>query len=480
MVSLVRQMSCTPRTWKNPFTKIIQSGDIDTVREYVAAHSESQIIARDKLGRTSMYDAISTGNLKIVRELIAAGVDVFDVYNDTGATALHLTAGAGNLEIVTYLINFTHQDVNITDKDSFTPIDYALKSLLRGKSKDGVSRKHLDTIMYLISHGGEMGAGKIHFNRESKYLLSDVLKRIQDHYHPIPYAPELCRFLKDSVDSYFYGNPPPYYLPEIKYDGITGLAQWRESKNPVVLGWDKYEWDNDGSCYYMRNRDDVEYSIVDLNKICPLLIYRGNEHNQRIADLIKHISTSIKTANEQSDTNAFISQICIAPAPTPIFQDVIGCSDMRLDMKSAIMEIKELTALVDMRRTMPKQKLKSENRVIVYIADLHEIVAHNKKIIGEIQTLAMWGNDVGVHVIAITGIDANRAAYLFEEKPKLPSIVLANFPSRLVMNSYSGTLKKYLGRDVKREPNLGDAFLVSPYLPSHRPIIIRLPGEYWM
>ena len=90
----------------------------------------------------SMLD-VSSGNIKAVKQAIAAGADV-NVKGVVGSTPLHYAALNGHKEIVELLLA-NGAEVNAMNDDGDTPLDWA------------IAYKHTETANLLRKHGGKTG-----------------------------------------------------------------------------------------------------------------------------------------------------------------------------------------------------------------------------------------------------------------------------------------------------------------------------------
>ncbi len=472
------ELSCKPRKSRTPFTRIIQTGDVAALRKYLGVHLDTELWRADAMGRGFMYDAIVGGNVKIVRELVNSGFDLTRVYGKTGASALHLAAGAGNIKLVRYLVLFMDMDVNATDNNGERPLYYAMRFLMRGGAGHAVSKKHLDVILLLISRGARFYSGLTHWYLEKAmtYLESVLSQQIATHRANVRKHPELefadlewINFLADDfADKRMFNPVPEYHLPMLNFDMLKTMPEWQKCKMPAVFGWLQNRWDKKCQSREIVSREDVKPAIGDLAKLCPVLIHRGYAKPRTVQDLITHLVMSVQIQD------APIRQIYIAPITSDIFKRAKYATtpDVAFDMKSAVAKIKEITKLVDERRAMSEQDLAKSNHVVAFIADLNAILAKNKNILGEMQTLAMWGNDVGVHIIAITGEDIYKRG---DTNPELSGMAIANFPSRILIFAETQLVKQYFGKAPKSCIGENEAYMESPFWIGAKPIVITMP-----
>ena len=115
-----------PSTAKAPYMSIhfaAWSGNIKVVKQHLAAGTD--VDAKDKYRRTPLLRAAWGGHKEIVELLIAEGADVNakDVF--FGMTSLHRAAMEGHKEIAELLID-NSADVNATTNRGTTPLDEAI------------------------------------------------------------------------------------------------------------------------------------------------------------------------------------------------------------------------------------------------------------------------------------------------------------------------------------------------------------------
>ena len=90
-----------------------------------------------------IWTAAANGNIKAVKQHIAAGTDV-NPKSEGGQTPLHIATFKGHKEIAELLIA-KGADLNAKDDDGWTPLDLA------------VEFKHTKTADLLRKHGGKTG-----------------------------------------------------------------------------------------------------------------------------------------------------------------------------------------------------------------------------------------------------------------------------------------------------------------------------------
>ena len=90
-----------------------------------------------------IHQAAKDGNIKAVKQHLAAGVDV-NAWDDSGWTPLHYVAHTGHKEVAELPIA-NGADVNVKSKFGETPLDLA------------IGHKHPETADLLRKHGGKTG-----------------------------------------------------------------------------------------------------------------------------------------------------------------------------------------------------------------------------------------------------------------------------------------------------------------------------------
>jgi ankyrin repeat protein len=115
------------------------NGDLATVRSLLL--QEAPINARGQLGLTPLHLAAYKGHTEIVRLLLEQGANPSAVeYN--GMSALHFASLHGHVPAVSLLLQAT--DVNVQDKDGYTPLFLAIRS------------ENMQMIGVLISKGADV------------------------------------------------------------------------------------------------------------------------------------------------------------------------------------------------------------------------------------------------------------------------------------------------------------------------------------
>jgi len=116
-----------------------RDGNIEVVKQHIAAKLGADVNAKDKLGRTPLHLATQGDHKEITELLIAEGADV-NAKHEEGWTPLHLAALYDHKEIAELLIA-KGADVNVKRRGGQTALDSA-----NGK-----------TAALLRKHGGKTG-----------------------------------------------------------------------------------------------------------------------------------------------------------------------------------------------------------------------------------------------------------------------------------------------------------------------------------
>ena len=193
-----------PLPRKGEFTKIIQSGDVEAIKQYLESHDRDEILKKDEFGRNYLYDAIFTGSVEIVKTLIEFGFFPRFVDEYTGDTIIHIAAAEGHYDLLRYMLDEWHVDINAFNKEGKTPLFYALMYFANDKSED-LSDEHRNVCRALIKRGAK-------FQDNMREQLFENLKHLEcqliyDIHRLIPdgremAAKKLIKFLIDDLNSY--------------------------------------------------------------------------------------------------------------------------------------------------------------------------------------------------------------------------------------------------------------------------------------
>ena len=101
----------------------------------------------------ALLDAANDGNIKAVKQHLAAGADV-NAKSKFGRTPLHHAAYFGHKEVAELLIA-EGADVNAKDDDGATPLDLAARESPRNSPEVKAAKKEIADL--LRKHGGKTG-----------------------------------------------------------------------------------------------------------------------------------------------------------------------------------------------------------------------------------------------------------------------------------------------------------------------------------
>jgi ankyrin repeat protein len=137
-IAAVVLVGCGPKAPDISIHEAARNGNIEVVKQYIAAGVD--VNAKNSFGMTPLHYAAGADHKEIAELLIAKGADV-NAKNESGSTPLF---GVIDGEIVELLIA-KGADVNAKSDDGKTPLDWAIR------------RKHPETADLLRKHGGKTG-----------------------------------------------------------------------------------------------------------------------------------------------------------------------------------------------------------------------------------------------------------------------------------------------------------------------------------
>lgn len=193
-----------PLPREGEFTKIIQSGDLDAVKQYIETHDATEILKKDEFGRNYLYDAVFVGDIDIVKALIDFGFFPRFVDEFTGDTLVHIAAAEGHYKLMCYFIDEWKADANAMNKEGKTPLFYGLMNLVDEESQD-LKDEYTSVCRSLIKRGARFQDNmrtKLFNNLKHLecQLVYDLHFLVKDENKDI--AKKIVKFLIDDFNSY--------------------------------------------------------------------------------------------------------------------------------------------------------------------------------------------------------------------------------------------------------------------------------------
>ena len=141
LIAAVVLVGCGPSVPDISIHQAAEDGNIEAVKQHLAAGTDVNLKNQDDYGLTPLQYAVGLGHKEIAELLIAKGADV-NMKDNNGGTPLHFAAGYGHKEASELLIA-NGADVNAQLDAGNTPLDEAIK------------RKHPEIADLLRKHGGK-------------------------------------------------------------------------------------------------------------------------------------------------------------------------------------------------------------------------------------------------------------------------------------------------------------------------------------
>ena len=151
-IAAVVLVGCGPQPPDISIHEAAERGDIEAVKQHIAAGSDLSAMDGEFGGTTALHIAALYGDKELAELLIANGADV-NAKNRVGLTPLHRAAENGHKEIAEQLIA-KGADVNAKDDDGITALDLA-----KGESWEDPEVKTVKSQIaeLLRKHGGKTG-----------------------------------------------------------------------------------------------------------------------------------------------------------------------------------------------------------------------------------------------------------------------------------------------------------------------------------
>ena len=137
-IAVVMLVGCGPSVPDIPIGQAAEAGNIEAVKQHLAAGTDVNVKNQKDYGLTPLQYAVGLGHKEIAELLIAKGADV-NMKDNNGGTPLHFAAGYGHKEASELLIA-NGADVNAQLDDGKTPLDSAIK--LKQTATADLLRKH--------------------------------------------------------------------------------------------------------------------------------------------------------------------------------------------------------------------------------------------------------------------------------------------------------------------------------------------------
>ena len=164
-----------------PLHLVARTGNVEIAE--LLMRCNCNINARNNFdGSTAIHMAARNGHVEFCQFLIANGSDV-SRYDKLGRTALMESAEIGAIDIVKLLVE-TEEDVNVEDRERFTPLSYALDGVHVDVVEDD---KHWECVKYLLENGANPNyAGK--YTRNSMMTMAvrrndfEMVQKLNEEY----------------------------------------------------------------------------------------------------------------------------------------------------------------------------------------------------------------------------------------------------------------------------------------------------------
>jgi ankyrin repeat protein len=198
IVCVLLLMAFTSILYTQDIFRAAYNGDLATVRKMVEANRDV-VNSRNAIGRFPLEMAAQTGQLAVVKYLLANGADVN--LNRGGATALHMASlYGGKLELVTLLLE-SGADMNARTGSGYTPLNLAVLGRQKAIAE------------LLLDKGAEINLDNMDFSELLYISASAGIQRIVD------------MALQPKVDFRYTTGTGDTLLHAAAEGGLTGLAR---------------------------------------------------------------------------------------------------------------------------------------------------------------------------------------------------------------------------------------------------------------
>lgn len=137
MSSLVAFISCQEKP--ESIFDAAYEGDLASIKQLVEEGGIS-VNEKDQFQNSVLFHAASGGHLDVVKYIAGQGGDLMETSGD-GSTLLHIAAGAGDIELMTFLLEFGIP-IDSVDVNGESPLMFS------------VLGEHKEAALYLVSKGG--------------------------------------------------------------------------------------------------------------------------------------------------------------------------------------------------------------------------------------------------------------------------------------------------------------------------------------
>jgi len=244
-----------------------------------------------------IFSMVQRGDIDGVREFIAE-IDNVDIRNADQATLLHIAAWYGFAEIVELLVNAS-ADVNAINHDGWTPLHYALRLPRNEALRIGLLEEKTQIIEFLISNGANVNAQDKN-GRTPLMFLAAFFGHVQ-HYNQI-ITQILEAFSRSDIDLH------------VQHIGGKAALSWASSvSNESVVEW------------LIQNNADVNlrddmgatalvFAVMEGNeRIVRMLIDAGAEVNVYADGMTPlHVATGVTIKNRIGFSEENFLQITMA------------------------------------------------------------------------------------------------------------------------------------------------------------------------
>lgn len=274
---LVAVVTATINTYAQEIIEAVKTGNLTRVKELIESNPQS-VSTKDQTGRTPLHWACRGVHFEILKYLVENGADVNATDNNNVAPLLSLVTRS-HIEGIGYLL--THKaDVNIKSTNNFTPLHYAsgsgnltlVKLLLDHGADHSVKAANGDTPLVLAVNSGSKDIIDLLLDKGADYYSEDIrsMSMLQQSARNGHY--KLFRRIVEKEGDYLFADKGKNMWTML--DAVTGgsieiVNLLVDKKVPVEKKADIYGWT---LLHYAANKgrlEMVEYLSrkgIDINK----------------------------------------------------------------------------------------------------------------------------------------------------------------------------------------------------------------------